>query len=99
MLERERIAKSLQKLTEEQSAETKRTSRSKSLSKTLQKAKAALADQQQQEEDAAKMGGLSAAVLTPPEDPTSASGAIPYDEKVGKPLFSRACYPVLTHIL
>ena len=78
MLERDRIAKSLHKLSEDLAAESKRSQRSTSLSKTLHKAKTALQDQQQQqEEEAGKMdGSFSATTATSDGKPLLASSTV-----------------------
>ena len=107
VLERERIAKSLQKLSEDLAAELKRSQRSTSLSKTLRKAKAALQDKQQEQEAGMGNGGstetsaadgkqlvtftAASAIAT-----ASASKVIaPVDEKVSKRLAYHA-YPTHT---
>ena len=106
VLERERIAKSLQKLSEDLAAELKRSQRSTSLSKTLRKAKAALHDQQQQQQQQDEAGSTETSAAGGKQLVTStAASAIatasaskviaPVDEKVSKRLAYHA-YPTHT---
>ena len=104
VLERERIAKSVYKLSEDLAAELKRSQRSTSLSKTLRKAKAALQDQQEQQQDTGNVVSDSTATSAADgKEMVKFKGAasarasasankvfVPVDEKVGNP-FENSC--------